>query len=135
MMININKIKFLVIAILGIISLCLLIIYVQTIITKPVFEKIDPLKIPSVDINVETALKANQVQSDTEVKTNFDYKIIGFIAGENDSSVIVKKGNKEHVVVLGSRLDGKYELISVSRDEIVFKADSNIYKIKNMVGK
>ena len=89
MMININKIKFLVIAILGIISLCLLIIYVQTIITKPVFEKIDPLKIPSVDINVETALKANQVQSDTEVKTNFDYKIIGFIAGENDSSVIV----------------------------------------------
>ena len=135
MMININKIKFLVIAILGIISLCLLIIYVQTIITKPVFEKIDPLKIPSVDINVETALKANQVQSDTEVKTNFDYKIIGFIAGENDSSVIVKKGNKEHVVVLGSKLDGKYELISVSRDEIVFKADSNIYKIKNMVGK
>jgi len=134
-MININKIKFLVIAILGIISLCLLIIYVQTIITKPVFEKIDPLKIPSVDINVETALKANQVQSNTEVKTNFDYKIIGFIAGENDSSVIVKKGNKEHVVVLGSRLDGKYELISVSRDEIVFKADSNIYKIKNMVGK
>ena len=135
MMININKIKFLVIAILSIISLCLLIIYAQTIITKPVFEKIDPLKIPSVDINVETALKANQVQSDTEVKTNFDYKIIGFIAGENDSSVIVKKGNKEHVVVLGSRLDGKYELISVSRDEIVFKADSNIYKIKNMVGK
>jgi hypothetical protein len=135
MMININKIKFLVIAILGIISLCLLIIYFQTIITKPVFEKIDPLKIPSVDINVETALKANQVQSNTEVKTNFDYKIIGFIAGENDSSVIVKKGNKEHVVVLGSRLDGKYELISVSRDEIVFKADSNIYKIKNMVGK
>ena len=135
MMININKIKFLVIAILGIISLCLLIIYAQTIITKPVFEKIDPLKIPSVDINVETALKANQVQSDTEVKTNFDYKIIGFIAGENDSSVIVKKGNKEHVVVLGSKLDGKYELISVSRDEIVFKADSNIYKIKNMVGK
>lgn len=134
-MININKIKFLVIAILGIISLCLLIIYAQTIITRPVFEKIDPLKIPSVDINVETALKANQVQSNTEVKTNFDYKIIGFIAGENDSSVIVKKGNKEHVVVLGSRLDGKYELISVSRDEIVFKADSNIYKIKNMVGK
>lgn len=135
MMININKIKFLVIAILCIISLCLLIIYAQTIITRPVFEKIDPLKIPSVDINVETALKANQVQSNTEVKTNFDYKIIGFIAGENDSSVIVKKGNKEHVVVLGSRLDGKYELISVSRDEIVFKADSNIYKIKNMVGK
>jgi hypothetical protein len=135
MMININKIKFLVIAILGIISLCLLIIYFQTIITKPVFEKIDPLKIPSVDINVETALKPNQVQSNTEIKTNFDYKIIGFIAGKNDSSVIVKKGNKEHVVVLGSRLDGKYELISVSRDEIVFKADSNIYKIKNMVGK
>jgi len=134
-MININKIKFLVIAILGIISLCLLIIYFQTIITKPVFEKIDPQKIPSVDINVETALKANQVQPNTEVKTNFDYKIIGFIAGENDSSVIVRKGNKEHVVVLGSRLDGKYELISVSRDEIVFKADSNVYKIKNMVGK
>ena len=134
-MININKIKFLVIAVLGIISLCLLFIYVQAILAKPVFEKIDPVKIPSVDINVETALKANKVQSNTEVKTNFDYKIIGFIAGENDSSVIVRKGDKEHVVVLGSRLDGKYELISVSRDEIVFKADSNVYKIKNMVGK
>ena len=40
----------------------------------------------------------------TQVKTEFEYKIIGFIAGKEGSSVVVKKGNKEHVVVVGSKL-------------------------------
>ena len=38
-------------------------------------------------------------------------------------------------MVLGSVLDKKYTLISVTRDEIVFQANNNLYKIKNLVGK
>ena len=61
--------------------------------------------------------------------------IIGFIAGDEESSVVVKKGNKEQVVVKGAKLDGKYTLMSVSRDEIIFQTDTEVFKIKNEIGR
>jgi hypothetical protein len=134
-MLNINKIKVIIIGLLTAISLLLILIYAQTLFTKPTFETFDSVKIPSVNIDPGSALKSEQPQSSTQVKTDFEYKIIGFIAGKEGSSVVVKKGNKEHVVVVGSKLDGKYKLISVTRDEIIFEAGSNVYKIKNLVGK
>ena len=35
---------------------------------------------------------------------SFDYKIIGYRSGKNDSSVILRKGNKEFVVAKGEKL-------------------------------
>ena len=65
---------------------------------------------------------------------SFDYKVIGYRSGNIDSSVILKKGNKEFVVAKGEKLEGVYELIKVSKDEVIFRNQEKLYKIKNLVG-
>ena len=39
---------------------------------------------------------------------SFDYKVIGYRSGNIDSSVILKKGNKEFVVAKGEKLEGVF---------------------------
>ena len=65
---------------------------------------------------------------------SFDYKVMGYRSGEIDSSVILKKGNKEFVVAKGEKLEGVYELIKVSKDEVIFRNQEKLYKIENLVG-
>jgi type II secretory pathway component PulC len=65
----------------------------------------------------------------------FEYKLIGYRSGGLESSVIVQKSNQEYVVSIGEKLEGIFELIEVSQDEIIFREGSKIYKIKNTVGK
>ena len=65
---------------------------------------------------------------------SFDYKIIGYRSGNIDSSVILKKGNKEFVVAKGEKLEGVYELIKVSKDEVIFRNQEKLYRIENLVG-
>ena len=72
--------------------------------------------------NVENVLEAS----------NFEYKLIGYRIGETDSSVIVKKGNKEFVVFVGEDLEGLYTLIDVNQKEIVFRNEDKLYKITNV---
>lgn len=134
-MINISKIKFTSLSILSVVSIAIAAILINTYMSKPVFLNIDLIEVPKLDINLSNSTDIKENQEIKKVETSFEYKIIGFIAGENESSVIVKKGNKEQVITLGSMLDKKYTLISVTRDEIVFQANDNLYKIKNLVGK
>ena len=56
-------------------------------------------------------------------------------AGMNDSSVILKKGNKEYFVSQGEKLEGIYELIEVNQNEIIFRENEKLYRINNLVGK
>ena len=65
---------------------------------------------------------------------SFDYKVIGYRSGNIDSSVILKKGNKEFVVAKGEKLEGVYELIKVSKNEVIFRNQEKLYKIENPVG-
>ena len=75
-------------------------------------------------------------ESSKNIKTtpDFEYKLIGFRSGNIDSSVILKKGNKEFVVAKGEKLEGVYELVEVTKDEIVFRNQEKLYKIENLVG-
>ncbi len=50
-------------------------------------------------------------------------------AGESDSSVIVKKANKEYLVKLGDSLDNNFELIEVLPNTAVFRNGNKIYRI------
>ena len=59
----------------------------------------------------------------------FEYKLIGYRSGNRDSSVILKKGNKEFVVAKGEKLEGVYELVQVTKDEVIFRNQEKIYKI------
>jgi hypothetical protein len=134
-MININKIKITLLSMLTAASIAVIAVLFNSFFSKPDLYTMGAIEVPKLNINLNNDSKLKDVPEIEKVETTFEYKIIGFIAGENESSVIVKKGNKEQVVVLGSVLDKKYTLISVTRDEIVFQANNNLYKIKNLVGK
>ena len=75
-------------------------------------------------------------QSSKNIKSTpaFEYKLIGYRSGDIDSSVILKKGNKEFVVAKGEKLEGVYELVQVTKDEVIFRNQEKIYKIDNLVG-
>lgn len=130
-----KKIKLSLLSILALIAAVLIFIFVNTVVSKPVIETFSELKIPQMALNLTNSKSVETEAKAKAVETEFEYKIIGFIAGNQDSSVVVKKGNKEQVVVKGAKLDGKYTLMSVSRDEIIFQTDTEVFKIKNEVGK
>ena len=134
-MININKIKITLLSMLTAASIAVVAILLNSFFSKPDLYNMGEIEVPKLDVNLTNDSKLKDAPEIEKFETTFEYKIIGFMAGENESSVIVKKGNKEQVVVLGSVLDKKYTLISVTRDEIVFQANNNLYKIKNLVGK
>ena len=134
-MININKIKITLLSTLTAASIAAMAVLFNSFFSKPDLYTMGAIEVPKLNINLTNDSKLKSVPEIEKVETTFEYKVIGFIAGENESSVIVKKGNKEQVVVLGSVLDKKYTLISVTRDEIVFQANNNLYKNKNLVGK
>lgn len=134
-MINISKIKITLLSMLTAASIAAVTILLNSFFSKPDLYNMGEIEVPKLDVNLTNDSKLKDAPEIEKVETTFEYKIIGFMAGENESSVIVKKGNKEQVVVLGSVLDKKYTLISVTRDEIVFQANNNLYKIKNLVGK
>ena len=79
-------------------------------------------------------LSNDEILDINEIKS-FDYKVIGYRAGMNDSSVILKKGNKEYFVSQGEKLEGIYELIEVNQNEIIFRENEKLYRINNLVGK
>ena len=76
----------------------------------------------------------NETSKNLKSTPAFDYKLIGYRSGNTDSSVILKKGNKEFVVAKGEKLEGVYELVEVTKDEVIFRNQEKLYKIENLVG-
>jgi len=88
-------------------------------INAPKFKKSTPLNISATAINdlSQNNLNQNATQlSDDE----FSYTIVGYRAGKENSSVVLRKNNVDYVVQQGELIDNTYRLISVSTDEIVF---------------
>ncbi len=111
--------------------LCLLFI---SFINKPVIKNIN---VPDMT-DFEFKSNQNDIRDNNnqiESPLTFDYKLIGYRAGSNNSSVILKKGNKEFVVGKGEKLEDVYELIEVTKDEVIFRNEEKLYKIENLVGK
>ncbi len=76
----------------------------------------------------------NETSKNLKSTPAFDYKLIGYRSGNTDSSVILKKGNKEFVVAKGEKLEGVYELVEVTKDEVIFRNQEKLYRIENLVG-
>ena len=86
------------------------------------------------DINTSKSFNGDLSEiSETSINTTFEYKLIGIRSGEINSSVIVKKANKQYVVALGDKLDDLYELIEVSQNGAVFRNGQKIYKLENII--
>lgn len=128
--IRFKQVAIMILALPALYFICLLFL---SFINKPVIKDIN---VPDMT-NFEFKSNQNDMSDNynqVESSLTFDYKLIGYRAGSNNSSVILKKGNKEYVVSKGEKLEGVYELIEVSKDEVVFRKDKKLYKIENLVG-
>ena len=93
-------------------------------------------------LNIQNEINKNKTQETNQnitnepqlITNNFNYKLVGYRAGQNDSSIILKKGSNEFLVKIGDNIDS-YTLESVSTSEVVFSLQGNLYKIENKVGK
>ena len=127
------KIKKIIIFALALPALYLIASNMGLIFNRP---DIKNLNVPNIaDISFNSNSK--ELISNTEAINNipsFGYQLIGYRSGKNDSSVILKKGNKEYVVAKGEKLEGTYELIEVTKDEVIFRNKEKLYRIENRVG-
>ena len=130
---NFIRFKQVAIMILALPALYFLFLLFLSFINKPVIKDIN---VPDMT-NFEFKSNQNDMSDNynqVESSLTFDYELIGYRAGSNNSSVILKKGNKEYLVAKGEKLEGVYELIEVSKHEVVFRKDEKLYKIENLVG-
>ena len=130
---NFIRFKQITITILAIPALYFICLLFLSFINKPVIKNINVPDMTNFEFKTnqnDTRDNYNQIES----PLTFDYELIGYRAGSNNSSVILKKGNKEYVVAKGEKLEGVYELIEVSKDEVVFRKDEKLYRIENRVG-
>jgi len=133
-MLNFKNIKNFLLVLVITPSAFLLLMSAYSLVNKPDIKSINPINIK----DIETINSFDDISPETTDKLNtepFNYKLIGIRAGRVDSSVIVKKGNKEYVVALGESLEDLYILTEVSKNEAVFRNGQKVYKINNILGK
>jgi len=108
---------------------------IVSILDKPLINDVKNLNI-NEQINKNLKSINNEPISDEPKKmiTSFNYKLIGYLAGPSDSSVILKKGSNEFLLRIGDEIDS-YKLESVTKDEVIFSLQDKLYKIENNVGK
>ena len=113
-------------------SIFLLAMVILSLASSPDIKIISSISLK--DINTSKSFNGDLSEiSETSINTTFEYKLIGIRSGEINSSVIVKKANKQYVVALGDKLDDLYELIEVNQNDAVFRNGQKIYKLENNI--
>ena len=113
-------------------SIFLLAMVILSLASSPDIKIISSISLK--DINTSKSFDEDLAEiSNASIDTTFEYKLIGIRSGEINSSVIVKKANKQYVVALGDKLDGLYELIEVNQNDAVFRNGQKIYKLENNI--
>ena len=133
-MLNFKNIKNFLLVLVITPSAFLLLMSTYSLVNKPDIKSINPINLK----DIESINSFDDISPETTDNLNtepFNYKLIGIRAGKVDSSVIVKKGNKEYVVALGESLEDLYILTEVSKNEAVFRNGQKVYKINNILGK
>ena len=127
------KIKKIIILLLALPVMYFAVININSIINSPDIKNIN---IPDMtDFSFNTSKNTiDETSKNVKSTPAFEYKLIGYRSGNRDSSVILKKGNKEFVVAKGEKLEGVYELVEVTKDEVIFRNQEKLYKIENLVG-
>ena len=131
-MLNFKNTKKILLVVLVIPSIYLLGMLALSISSTPEIKPISSITLK--DINTSNSFNESPTEiSDTTINTTFEYKLIGIRSGEINSSVIVKKANKQYVVALGDKLDDIYVLIEVNQNDAVFRNGQKIYKLENNI--
>ena len=103
-------------------------------IDKPKILKLDNINLNDFKTN-SSSIKEDKILIEENNQVEFNYKLIGIRSGNEDSSVIVKKGNKEFLVVLGGILEGSFELVEVNQNDALFRKGQKIYRIERQKDK
>jgi len=67
------------------------------------------------------------------LSSGFNYKIVGYRAGEKRSSVIVEKNNQTYVVQQGELLENTYKLESVNSKIAIFTQNGKSYQLSTEI--
>ena len=127
-MLNFKNLKYIFMIILIVPGLYLAILFVNSLNNQPDIKDIGIIKFDDIIAN-ESLTKSQELILDNQSDVDFDYKLIGIRSGGKDSSVIVKKANKEFLVVVGEMLEGRFELIEVTSNSAVFRNGQKMYRI------
>ena len=127
-MLNFKNLKSIIMIILIVPGLYLVILFVNSLSNQPDIKDIGTIKFNDI-ISDRSLTKSQELIVDNQSDVNFDYKLIGIRSGGKDSSVIVKKANKEFLVVVGEMPEGKFELIEVTSNSAVFRNGQKVYRI------
>ena len=98
-------------------------------LNKPVIDKIENLNFNELK-NESILIKEKDYLIEENNQVEFNYILIGVRYGNRDSSVIVKKGNKEFLVTLGDFLEGSFELVEVNENDALFLKGQKMYRIE-----
>lgn len=131
-MLNFKNTKNILLVVLVTPSIFLLGMLVVSLASSPDIKIISSINLKNINTSSSFDEGLKEI-ADVTLNTTFEYKLIGIRSGEINSSVIVKKANKQYVVALGDMLDGSYELIEVNQNDAVFRNGQKIYKLENNV--
>ena len=106
----------------------------QSFLNKPVIDKIENLNFNELK-NESILIKEKDYLIEENNQVEFNYILIGIRSGNQDSSVIVKKGNKEFLVNLGDLLEGSFELVEVNQNDALFLKEQKMYRIERQKDK
>jgi len=126
---NYLLIKRLIFALLLIAVIYFLFLITNSFINKPVIKDINITNLDEINISQSINQTNENIVATSNNEIKFEYKLIGIRAGDDDSSVIVKKANKEYLVRLGESLDDNFELIQVLPNTAVFRNGQKMYRI------
>ena len=127
-MLNFKNLKYIFMIILILPGLYLAMLFINSFSNQPDIKDIGIIKFDDI-ISDGSLTKSQELIVDNQSNINFDYKLTGIRYGGQDSSVIVKKANKEFLVVIGEMLEGRFELIEVTNNSAVFRNGQKVYRI------
>ena len=127
-MINFNFLKNIVLIILVLMSIFFVYLLFVSYKNTPVVQDIGNITIDDF-ISEQPLISDENYVADEEVNLNFNYKLIGIRSGGENSSVIVKKANKEYLVAIGQLLDNTFELVEVNQNSAIFRNGVKMYRI------
>ena len=133
-MLNFKIIKKVTLSLLFIPSVFIIFLIISSNIDKPKILTIDNINLNNFKTS-SSSLKVDETLIEESNQVEFNYKLIGVRSGNQDSSIIVKKGNKEFLVTLGDLLEDSFELVEVNQNDALFRQGQKMYRIERQKDK
>ena len=127
-MLNFKVLKNIILFLFLLISTFLVYLLFLSYKNTPVIKEIGNINIDDF-VSEQSLISNDSYVSDEEIEINFNYKLIGIRSGGENSSVIVKKANKEYLVAIGQLLENTFELVEVNQNSAVFRNGKKMYRI------